>query len=564
MTHLLLALVAPHVIIEIETSHQYTLGYMPKDLIGSSIRVLTGPETDTDRLKCAVQDTKENISSEFEVKLYDAQKNARNMKISCESFKSRASESCLLTLHFAEQVHIYQIGLNEEISWVLVKSKCPFKIEAMSNRIRKEFRVERGDVVTGINPTERFLDLVRDAGDGQRTHNILSSAHPSEKNIMISVTCVPVKFQEGTRGLPSHIAIFLSAADQLHGGQGLSHEQPCLPADVGLSYPSTCDKPEEIPTISLLPVDEGPVVRLHPRNRFPNPSPRRASVGAENPLPAKQEVPDYRCGTALNVASFEISGLLPPPAVASRLPALPAKSAPVQAAPACWSSKTNGGVGPTQSPFQAAGAALEASPATSRGAPCPLFHTSSAGAPATGRSRLAPVPLLIDEGYIRRLQRRHRSRPGRRVPPIISAPSPGPARGGAQPLDALDAQRGPVAAVADTAASVFMSAAFSAAALPAVGGNVLGADCRYADCAVAVRGGNAQPTESLPLRCFLDLGGEGDCCCGGDSDDGGGWSGFEQGAGGWPRWSNSDRPALPGRDSDSDTFGGFAKRGVGF
>ena len=69
MTHLLLALVAPHVIIEIETSHQYTLGYMPKDLIGSSIRVLTGPETDTDSLICSVKNIKENISSEFEVKL---------------------------------------------------------------------------------------------------------------------------------------------------------------------------------------------------------------------------------------------------------------------------------------------------------------------------------------------------------------------------------------------------------------------------------------------------------------------------------------------------------------
>lgn len=101
MCQMVVSLEAPNPILAVETSNLQMLGYVPRLLVGQSIKILQGPETETHELGKAILDSSlGNKFSEFQSTLYEASGHPRKILLSFSPCSRPAGGvmCCLITL----------------------------------------------------------------------------------------------------------------------------------------------------------------------------------------------------------------------------------------------------------------------------------------------------------------------------------------------------------------------------------------------------------------------------------------------------------------------------------
>ncbi len=132
-SRLLVSTVAPHLILAVETSLPYLLGYAPHEL-GNDLRILQGPETDTELLGFFLQNASLMHSR---ISLYERYGRPVMMEVSCEPlFSTSANRRCILLSLTASDVMTLCEALGEStVPCVLLSAECPHRVETANERI---------------------------------------------------------------------------------------------------------------------------------------------------------------------------------------------------------------------------------------------------------------------------------------------------------------------------------------------------------------------------------------------------------------------------------------------
>ena len=231
MSRLLVSALSPHLILAVECSMDFLLGYVPHQLVGKHVQVLQGIDSNAFLEEAAAAKTAFN----GQVALYEASGKARLMDVSCEYLFSISQNMpcCMMTLEHSEAVTLSEALCGSDRPYVLLSSEWPYSIKMVSQLYTVEIDGAAGSLVgqpaQRIKPAETperlWLQSIREACQGRRAYHREGTCTSGGRAVFLDITFIPVV--NFPNGRAEHVLIRLSPTFRF------------IPADCGFSNASS-------------------------------------------------------------------------------------------------------------------------------------------------------------------------------------------------------------------------------------------------------------------------------------------------------------------------------------
>jgi hypothetical protein len=196
----------PHTIFDV--NHSNLLGYGPHNLMGRSLAILTGPQTNAQILRQSLL----NVGGcgqpiQFPTALYDVSGKCRNVRLTCEPARNChiPGRNCILTISASDTILQSCISEESDHAWALVSSEWPHFVESVNLEFTRQFELSEEDIVGQnlhrIKPyhtaSTEWRIALGSASEGRRTRQRILARTATAKELVFDLECVPVSSAPG-------------------------------------------------------------------------------------------------------------------------------------------------------------------------------------------------------------------------------------------------------------------------------------------------------------------------------------------------------------------------------
>eukprot|EP00291_Cryptomonas_curvata_P027499 CAMPEP_0172211582 /NCGR_PEP_ID=MMETSP1050-20130122/36485_1 /TAXON_ID=233186 /ORGANISM="Cryptomonas curvata, Strain CCAP979/52" /LENGTH=487 /DNA_ID=CAMNT_0012892055 /DNA_START=100 /DNA_END=1559 /DNA_ORIENTATION=+ len=214
---IVVSLEAPHLVVRANEEIRGLLDYSEAEILGRSIKILLGPQTDSIVIHSSIKSASFSKSSIAHVVLYGKIGQCRNVIVSCSPFLDEGGglSGCLMLLESSEAIKITQALENNSFAKALISAEYPHMVQMVNDEFTYLFGFTPSQVMgrslrTIHGPrtdSEVWRELLQTASIGRISKGIMYNCSSSCHETQNLVTCVPVTEADGAI---SNILVFFS------------------------------------------------------------------------------------------------------------------------------------------------------------------------------------------------------------------------------------------------------------------------------------------------------------------------------------------------------------------
>ena len=179
------------------------LGYCPQEIVGKSIFILVGPETDRELLHQAIINAGvHSCASKFSLVMYDRSGHGRHVTVTCEyeNVEYDSTSYCRLTIELSDVLLLSSVYEETLHAWALVSAEWPHVVETVNDRFILQFGLPAqaivGQNLHRIKPprtqSEPWRQAFATASMGRRSVQHVVACCASGAEMQMELLCIPV------------------------------------------------------------------------------------------------------------------------------------------------------------------------------------------------------------------------------------------------------------------------------------------------------------------------------------------------------------------------------------
>ena len=218
---IVVSLEVPHLVIRSNSGIRGLLDYNESEILGRSIKILLGPQTDSIVIHSSIKSSSFLKSTVAHVVLYGKMGQCRNVIVSCSPFHDEGGSltGCLMLLENSEAVTLKQALEGSSCAKALISAEYPHMVQMVNDEFTCEFGFTQSQVMgrslrTIHGPrtdSEVWRTLLQTATTGRISRATMYQCSSSCSESLHRLTCVPVAEADGAI---SNLLIFFESANE--------------------------------------------------------------------------------------------------------------------------------------------------------------------------------------------------------------------------------------------------------------------------------------------------------------------------------------------------------------